>query len=336
MSPADVFLVVHNHARTVRATLEAVGTQSVSPERIVVLDNASTDGSASIVQDVGRALPLEQIRWPENRGFSAAANEALRRSRAPWVLALNPDCRLAPDYLEKLLEAQAGRDRERVGALTGLLMRAQGEELAATESIDSAGMVVTASGRHLDRASGRAMRERWLRSAWVFGASGAAALYRREALEDVSYPAGEVFDETFFAYREDADLAWRLQRRGWHCLFWPTARAWHERGLKPELNRRGTPEVNRHSVRNRFLLRCSNADWRWRLACFPWWALRDVVVAGACLTVERSSAPGLSEAWALRRQQRARGRANASRALVSGWLVARWFLPGHRVRKVRS
>jgi len=322
--------VVHNHARTVSATLETIREQTVPPERIVVVDNASTDGSASIVQDVRRHLPLELILWPENRGFSAAANEALRRSRAPWVLALNPDCRLAPDYLERLLEAQAGRDR--LGALTGLLMRAQGEKLAATESVDSAGMVVTASGRHLDRGSGRVLQERWLRPAWVFGASGAAALYRRDALDDVSYAAGEAFDETFFAYREDADLAWRLQRR----LFWPAARAWHERGLKPELNRRGTPEVNRYSVRNRFLLRWSNGDWRWRVACFPWWMLRDVVVAGACLTVERSSASGVSEAWALRRHQRARGRVNTSRALVSGWRVARWFLPGGRVRKVRE
>ena len=96
-------------------------------------------------------------------------------------------------------------------------------------------MVVTASGRHLDRGAGRAVcADCALRPAWVFGASGAAALYRREALDDVAYPAGEVFDEAFFAYREDADLAWRLQRRGWRCLYWPAARAWHARGLKPE------------------------------------------------------------------------------------------------------
>ena len=334
MTAADVFVVAHDHARTLRATLAAVAAQTLRPERVVVIDNASTDGSVPIIEDACRSLPLELVSWSENRGFSAAANEALRRSRAPWVLALNPDCRLAPDYLERLLTTVVAH--ERVGALTGLLMRAQGSGLEPTEGVDSAGMVVTPSGRHLDRGGGRSLRRQWLRPAWVFGASGAAALYRREALDDVSYPAGEVFDETFFAYREDADLAWRLQRRGWRCLYWPAARGWHERGLKPELARRGTPEVNRHSVRNRFLLRWSNADWRWRLACFPWWLMRDLVVAVACLTVERSSASGLAEAWALRRQQRARGRANASRALVSGWLVARWFLPGGRVRRVRA
>ena len=334
MSDVAAFVVAHNHARTLRATLAALAAQTVPLDRVVVVDNASGDNSLALAEELARALPAEVVGWQENRGFAAAANEAIRRTAAPWVLALNPDCRLAPDYLEGLLAA-AGRD-ERVGAATGLLLRAQGAELAASETVDSAGMVVTAAGRHLDRGSGRALRACWERPARVFGASGAAALYRRAALEDVAYPAGEVFDETFFSYREDADLAWRLQRRGWSCLYWPPARGWHARGLKPELARRGSEAVNRHSVRNRFLLRWSNADWRWRLACFPWWLLRDLAVTGACLTVERSSLPALAEAWALRRRQRARGDANASRALVSGWAVARWFLPGGRTRPVRA
>ncbi|OYV96592.1 MAG: hypothetical protein B7Z68_05390 [Acidobacteria bacterium 21-70-11] len=332
MSGVAAFIVLHNHAHTLRATVAALAAQTVPPDRIVVLDNASSDNSLALAHDLTRALPAEVVGWQENRGFAAAANEAIRRTTAPWVLALNPDCRLAPDYLEALLAAAASDDR--AGALTGLLLRAHGAELAASETVDSAGMVVTAAGRHLDRGSGRALRASWQRPAWVFGASGAAALYRRSALEDVAYPAGEVFDETFFAYREDADLAWRLQRRGWRCLYWPGARAWHARGLKPELARRGTEAINRHSVRNRFLLRWSNADWRWRLACFPWWLLRDIAVAAACLTVERSSLPALAEAWALRRRQRARGEANASRALVSGWALTRWFLPGGRTRRV--
>ena len=325
------FIVVRNHAATLRATVAALAAQTAPPERVVIVDNASTDLSPELARELAAALPAELVRWPANRGFAAAANEAIRRTGAEWVLALNPDCRLAPDYLEALVAA-AGR--ERVGAATGLLLRAHGGELAADDVVDSAGMVVTAAGRHLDRGAGGPLRRRWERPAWVFGASGAAALYRRAALEDVAYPAGEVFDEAFFAYREDADLAWRLQRRGWRCLYWPAARAWHARGLKPELARRGTPEINRHSVRNRFLLRWANADWRWRLACFPWWLLRDAAVVAACLTVERSSRPGLDEAWALRRRQRARHLANSSRALVSGWAAARWFLPGGRTRPV--
>lgn len=332
MTEAAAFVVVHDHAPTLRATLEALAAQMAPLERIVIVDNASNDSSVAVARDLASSLPLDLVVWNENRGFAAAANEAIRRTSAPWNLAVNPDCRLAPDYLAALLAA--AREATRVGSATGLLLRARGRELAADGAVDSAGIVVTAAGRHLDRGAGGRLRHGWERPAWVFGASAAAALYRREALDDVAYPAGEVFDETFFAYREDADLAWRLQRRGWRCLFLPSARAWHARGLKPELARRGTEAINRHSVRNRFLLRWSNADWRWRLACFPWWLLRDLAVAAACLTVERSSLPALAEAWGLRRRQRARGEANAERALVSGWALTRWFLPGGRTRRV--
>ena len=106
-------------------------------------------------------------------------------------------------------------------------------------------MVASAAGRHFDRAAGLTRRRGLDAPAWVFGATGAAALLRRAALDDVAYAGGEVFDEGFFAYREDADLAWRLQRRGWRCLYWPGAVGWHGRGLRPEDARRGTPEVNR-------------------------------------------------------------------------------------------
>ncbi|MFH1177759.1 MAG: glycosyltransferase family 2 protein [Acidobacteriota bacterium] len=332
MNAVDVFIVVHNHAATLGATLAGLAAQILRPAALVLIDNASGDGSLRVTEGFTPGLPLEVVRWRDNRGFAAAANEALRRTHSPFVLALNPDCRLAPDYLESLMAA-CGR-APLAGAATGLLLRAQGERLEETAVVDSAGIVMTRSGRHLDRGAGGRLEERMLAPAWVFGASAAAALYRREALEDAAYPGGEVFDEGFFSYREDADLAWRLQRRGWQCLFWPAARAYHGRGLKPEAARAASPEINRHSVRNRFLLRLANADWRWHAACLPAWLLRDLAVVAACLLRERSSLPGLKEAWAMRRRQHQRGRANAARARVSSWRLAAWFWPGGRVRRV--
>jgi len=329
---ADVFVVTRDHAASLAATFSGLASQRHAPARVVVVDNGSTDASVSIARDWSARLPIEVVAWDDNRGFSAAANEALRRTSSPWVLALNPDCRLEPGYFADLLAAAA--PDARCGSATGLLLRAAGPALVATGTVDSAGMEMRASLRHLDRGAGGPFLRRFRRPASVFGASGAAALYRREALDDVAYAGGEVFDETFFAYREDADLAWRLQRRGWRCRFVPAARANHARGLRPEARRRGTPEINRHSVRNRFLLRWGNADAGWLTACFPWWLLRDLVVVAACTTVERSSLPGLAEAFALRRQHLARGRANHGRATVPGWRVARWFLPGGRVRRI--
>jgi GT2 family glycosyltransferase len=329
MSGIDVFIVSHDHAPTLAATVTGLADQTLHPDRVLLIDNASTDGSVEAAAGAAGSLDLEVVRNTDNRGFAAAANQALRATSAAWVLALNPDCRLAPDYLARLLAA--ANERDRVGAAIGLLLRAAGGHLETGIVVDSAGIVVTAAGRHLDRASGAPLDSTVTAPAWVFGASGAAALYRREALFDVAYAGGEVFDEGFFSYREDADLAWRLQRRGWRCLYWPAARAAHGRGLKPEARRRDSAAINRHSVRNRFLLRLANADWRWHVACFPFWLWRDLLVLAACLTVERTSLPGLAEAWRLSRRQRGRGRANAARATVSGWAMARWFVSGARV-----
>lgn len=331
MNGVDVVIVVHDHAATLAATLDGLAAQTLRPARVVVVDNASTDDSRALLA----ARPgIATVLWEENRGFAAGVNEGIRRGSSPWVLSLNPDCRLAPDYLATLVPAAASRAR--VGAACGLLLRAEGPALAPTRIVDSAGMVAAASGRHADRGAGRPLASTLEQPAWVFGATGACALWRRAALEDVAYPGGEVLDEGFFAYREDADLAWRLQRRGWRCLYWPEARAFHARGLRPEAGRRRRHAINRHSVRNRFLLLWSNADWRWRLACFPWWWLRDILVVGACATVERTSWEGLVQAWRRRDFQRRRGAANARRAAVSGWRLAAWCLPGRRVRRLEG
>lgn len=329
-----VFVITRNHGATLRATLEGLRQQGERVAQVVLVDNGSRDESVAVARSFEGQLPLAIVALSENTGFSHAANLALAQLHTPWVLSLNPDCRLLPGFLADLLTA--AERYPGVGSACGLLLRGEGAELAATGTVDSAGMVVTAAGRHHDRGSGKPLQDRWLEPAWVFGASGACALYRREALEDVAYPGGEVFDEGFFAYREDADLAWRLQRRGWRCLYWPAARAVHGRGLKPEKGRKVNPEVDMHSVKNRFLLRLANADWRWHVGCFPFWLLRDFLVVGACLTVERSSLPAFRMLRGLWRAYRQRGRGNRKRARVSSWRLLPWFYPPWQTREVAS
>jgi hypothetical protein len=199
---------------------------------------------------------------------------------------------------------------------------------------------VTPSGRHLDRGAGEPDDGRFARQALVFGGTGAALLLRRSAIDDVSYPGAELLAESFFAYREDAELAWRLQWRGWHCLYVPMAVAVHQRHLRPETGRgiagaadvgtaagraRSPERINALSVRNRFLLRLHCADLGWHLRCLPWWLLRDLLVIAACLTVERSSLPALAEVWTGRRDALARRRHVLGRARVRSRQVSRWF-----------
>jgi len=333
----DLVMVTHGHAATLPACLEAVATLEPPPALVTVLDNASPDGSADTVAAFGGRLPLRLLRSEVNVGFAAGINRCLEEGSSPWVLLLNPDCAPRSDYVARLLEGVAARSSgHEIGSVTGLLLRASGPGLEATDTVDAAGMVVTPSGRHIDRGAGGTEGPRLRRPAWVFGGTGAATLFRREALEDVRYPDGQVLAESFFAYREDAELAWRLQWRGWRCLFVPVAVAVHLRGLRPERGRRQPAAVNRLSVRNRFLLRIHCADLHWHLACLPWWLLRDLAVTGACLTVERGSLPGLAEAWRGRREALLRRRWVLGRRRVPPRRVARWFRRGGWVEPVEG
>ncbi len=322
----SVVVVSHDHADTLPACLGAVAGLDPPPVAAVAVDNASSDGSPERIESWHGKLPLRLLRLTSNTGYAAASNLGIRATDTPWVLSLNPDCAPRRDFVARLLAAVDGRpERDRIGSVTGRLLRASGPGLAPEPILDAAGMVVTSSGRHFDRGAGEPAPGRFASPAWVFGGTGAATLYRRRALDDVAYPDHEVFSEVFFAYREDAELAWRLQWRGWAALYVPEAEAAHRRTFRPEAGRRGHSTINRHSVRNRFLLRAHCADLGWHLACFPWWLVRDLAVVGACLTVEPGSLGALAEVWQLRREAARRRRWVMDRRTAASRQVRRWF-----------
>jgi len=332
-----VIIVTHDHAETLAACLAAVEGLEPAPARVVVIDNASADGSAKIAEKHFDSLATTIIREDQNTGFAAASNRGISITSEPWILLLNPDCAPRPDLVHRLLDAVASRpEAARVGAVSPKLLRAEGPGIEPQSVIDAAGMVVTCSGRHFDRGAGTDDDGTFDRPAWVFGGTAAAVLLRREALDDVAYPDEEFFAESFFAYREDAELAWRLQLRGWCCLYTPSAVAAHRRGFRPEAGRRGHVAVNRFSVRNRFLLRRHCADFWWYLRCFPWWLLRDLLVVGACLTMERASLPALGDVWRLRSDSRHRRSWVLERRTAPPRQITRWFRRRGRVEEVEG
>jgi len=154
--------------------------------------------------------------------------------------------------------------------------------------VDSTGIYFTPMLRHLDRGSQEVDNGHYLNFEYVFGATAAAALYRRSMIEDISI-LGEFFDPDFFVYREDADVAWRAQLMGWRCIYTPLARGYHVRNVLPGNRRALPPEINMHSVKNRFLMRFKNMTPD--LYRRNWFSItaRDLVVFGACLLHEHSS-----------------------------------------------
>jgi len=293
----DVSIVVVSYGSDadLAVSLPAAAGQRGAAVEIVVVENGDAERSRSIAAESGvRFLPQK-----ENGGFAGGANAGIAATSGRYVLTLNPDCRLAPDFCAVLAARLDRPDAADAGSASGKIYRAEGPGLAATGTLDSTGIVFTASGRHFDRDSGSADPGDAERFREIAGVTGAAGFSRRAALDAVRISTGW-FDEDFFLYREDADLALRLRAAGWRSLYVPEAVAWHRRRNLPERRRAMPAAANYHSVKNRFLLRINNApvpEFR-RAATL----LRDLAVLGACLTIEAESLPAF--AWLARNRRR--------------------------------
>ncbi|MGD0863586.1 MAG: glycosyltransferase family 2 protein [Candidatus Limnocylindrales bacterium] len=296
-----VSIVLFNSAVDIEACLAALNDQTRPPDEVIILDNGSTDDGLARAR---AALPHARfLRSPVNLGFAGGQNRAMAFAPADIHLVLNPDARLRRDFLARSL-APFERD-PRLGSVTGRLLRFRPEdplgnsaELVECELpddiLDSTGMIAHRNRRVTDRGSNRLAAGRYLSPGYVFGPSGAAALYRREMLENVAYQ-GEIYDESFFSYREDVDLAWRAQLLGWRCEYNPAAVARHRRRVAP--GRRGIlpADINRNSVRNRWQLVLKNEiepglrrDWRQIL-------YRDVQITGYLVLREQTSLRALGD-----------------------------------------
>ena len=317
----SVTIVTYNSGRFIKRCLESVMEQQYPRMEIIVIDNASTDGTADILEQFSERCRV--VYNDENIGFAAAQNQAIRMARGEWVLTLNPDVLLMPNFIQALVEA--GQADTRAGTVCGKLLTILATfDLPEKQLVDSTGIYFTPNLRHLDRGSQEVDNGHYLTHEYVFGATAAAALYRRSMIEDIAIQ-GEFFDPDFFVYREDADVAWRAQLLGWRCIYTPHARGYHVRNVLPGNRRALPPEINMHSVKNRFLMRIKNitAD----VYRKNFWSItaRDIVVVGACLLHEHTS---LRAFWYLAKNWRRvveKRREIMNRKKAKEEYIASWF-----------
>jgi len=318
-----VSLVTHNDGTYIERCLEAVLAQSVSV-RVKLIDSGSRDDTVARAKRFG----IEVNEAGTNIGYCRGHNWNIQEGRElEWVLCLNADVVPAPEFLGSLLKA--AESHPEAGLLGGKLWRGDSAgdrkcDSAGRPLLDSTGMYFTPSLRHFDRGSNEPDVGLYERLEYVFGITGAALLARRRCLEDIRC-FGEYFDEDFFAYREDADLAWRARLMGWESLYVPEARGTHVRKVLPRGRRHVSALANYHSVKNRFLLRMKNVDWAVRLRCFPFYWGRDLIVVAGVILWERSSSPALAEAWRLRQRMRIKRDWIQCRRKADSFELARWF-----------
>lgn len=213
VAPVTVVIVTFNAGMTLEQCLDALRVQSASPARVIVVDNASTDGS------IGRVKPLfpefEYLELDSNTGFAAANNHAIQRCETEFVALLNPDAFPDPDWLDELLcAAQRSPEAASFGSCQFIAGR--------PGVLDGIADVCHVSGLVWREGHGRTIDGRDETGREIFSPCAAAALYRRAAIE-----AAGGFDEAFFCYVEDVDLGFRLRLNGWQARYVPSARVRH-------------------------------------------------------------------------------------------------------------
>ena len=320
-SIVSVVITTYNSANSIEACLNSVLQQQYQSIEIIVVDNASSDQSREILKQFQQRTKLifNQI----NVGFAAAQNQGFMQAKGDWLLSLNPDVILDPGFIPQLL-AHADVD-PKVGTLCGKLLRWQPKSAEERSRVlDSTGVYFTRNLRHFDRGADDFDRGQYDRSEYVFGATGAAALYRREMVHDISIE-GQFFDEDFFAYREDADVAWRAQLMGWNCLYVPAAVGWHIRRVTPERRQQLPLIINWHSVKNRFLMRAKNISGPLYRRVFLPTTIRDLLIVGYCFLRDWRLLSALWFVWKRRKDVRRKRFLVQGHRRVSDRELVHWF-----------
>ncbi|WP_379157473.1 glycosyltransferase family 2 protein [Paenibacillus sp. sgz5001063] len=305
----SVHIVTYNSAEDIKDCLTAVLSQDYPIEQIVVVDNASTDGSTdkarefsySIAAEVRSAhqqsIPVEDTVKMEasvpsvllienkiNTGFAPAHNQAIATTNTDYVLVLNPDLTLAPDYVSRLVKQMEANSQ--IGSATGKLLLKADDSL-----VDSTGLRMNRARRAFDRGAGEPAVN-WPESGLVFGVSGAAAMYSRRMIEDISVN-GEFFDVDFFAYKEDVDVAWRAGLFGWLAYYDAEAIGYHERGWKTSGRDSKPMFIRRISYINRYKMIYKNEPARKLISTFLYALPYELAAHGYMLIKE----PKLIQAW---------------------------------------
>jgi GT2 family glycosyltransferase len=244
MPKLSLHIVIWNSLADLPDLFESIENQTYKDFVVRVVDNASSDGAEKWLREKYPTVTV--IRNARNLGFSAAHNQAIKFAIDHWsgedlnhcyCLTINPDVVLRPTCLEELIKA--AEEHPEAASFAPKLLRTFRDsgtdevlrEHTDSDLIDSTGLRGNRFRWFYERGAGELDKGQYDAAREIFGTSGALALYRFSALEDVKMTKGEYFDEDFFAYKEDIDLAWRLRGRGWEGRFVPKAAAYHARGM---------------------------------------------------------------------------------------------------------
>ena len=310
-----------------KACLDSLQSQTLKPH-IIVVDNGSVDGS---VEFIASTYPeIELIVHDSNKGYAGGVNPGFRaalQADAAYVAPFNNDAVADKNWLKRLVDYLD--THEEVGIATCKVLTADGKR------IDSTGDQYTVWGLPYPRGRGETDLSKYDDDTEIFGASGAASLYRVALLRIVG-----LFDEAFFAYYEDVDLSFRAQLAGWKVAFVPDSVVYHEisttsnkiKGFATYQTMKNQPLLLYKNVPKRYLWRIG---WRFTIAHILFF-LR-AISRGQGWVALKGDLKGTALLWPARKQRR---KIQATRKVPEGyiWSILTHDLPpnAYALRRLRK
>lgn len=212
MQEVSVIIPNFNGMAYLDGVLSGLECQTVRNFEVILVDNGSSDGSCAFVAS---SYPwVHMIELPENFGFCKAVNEGIKASRAPYVLLLNNDIEVTPDFIEEMLAA-IRRHKKAFSCAARMI------QFHDRDRLDDAGNYYCALGWAYARGKGKDIHT-CEKEEKIFASCAGAAIYRRKIFEKIGY-----FDEEHFAYLEDMDVGYRARINGYENWYAPKAMVYH-------------------------------------------------------------------------------------------------------------
>lgn len=247
-SLVSINILYWNDKQFIRKNLLSALKQTYDNIEINIRDQGSEDGGLELVKKIIEKsdVKINLIEGEKNIGFAPAHNQLIEKSKGDFILLFNSDAILEEDFVEKSVGVM--KEDKQIAAIQPKVLKYDWKADSYLDRFDTTGLQMTPIRRIVNRGQGEEDQGQYDKPEEVFGADGALSFFRREALEDIRipfrannlkfvssfvkkpFPKYEYLDTSFFAYKEDVDLAWRLQLYGWKIMYVPTVVAYHSRG----------------------------------------------------------------------------------------------------------
>lgn len=344
----SVHLVTWNGAKYIPYLFESLKNQTYKDWKLFVWDNSSSDNTVELIKKELNNFVVQSnlVENKENLGFAGGHNKLFRGCDSEYFLLLNQDMYLMPDCFEKMVKFMG--ENEDVAAISPRLMRwdfkgnSKGE---FTDQVDSLGLKVLRNRRIIEKYTGKKWEE--LKSKMrmsfrtrgtakeVFGVSGALPMFRREAMDEIKFKDGKFFDESYHSYKEDVDLAFRLQSAGFKSFVLLDATAYHDRSAagpkdmddKSAIKNKKEQSdwVKYHSYKNHLMTLYKNEYWQNFLLDFPWIFWYELKKFVYFLLFDRKILSGLKEVWGSRIDIRGKRYEIKSKRKVGWKEIIKWW-----------